>query len=355
MNKYFVEKYNASDDSFKVTEIFIQSGDFAEIGKIIVSIESSKANIDVETQESGYVYFNFSEGTSINVGDLFFIISNTVIDDISNLFESEVHKPIEGYSISKKASLLMAQHNFVPSDFHKSIIKESDVLDLIKKGTIKSDFKLILKNQEGKTPIVIIGAGGGAKMCIDSLADSIDYQVVALIDDKIEIGTSVLGVPVIGKLTCIEELLAKNYEHFVIAFGVLDKRKNRYQLYSNLKKIGCKFPNIIHPRAILEKSVVLGDGNVVLAGANIGSCVNLGNLNYLNNNSLVSHDCILEDNIHVAPGAVLASSIKVESHVLIGMNTTIYYGLTIGESSTILNGLTINNNIGNNMIQKTNN
>jgi UDP-3-O-[3-hydroxymyristoyl] glucosamine N-acyltransferase len=105
----------------------------------------------------------------------------------------------------------------------------------------------------------------------------------------------------------------------------------------------------------VEKSVVLGDGNVVLAGANIGSCVKLGNLNYLNTNSLVSHDCILEENIHVAPGAVLASSIRIESHVLIGMNTTIYYGLRIGESSTVLNGLVVNNNIGKNIIQKTNN
>jgi sugar O-acyltransferase (sialic acid O-acetyltransferase NeuD family) len=355
MKKYFVEKYNASDDSFQVTETFIKSGDFAEIGKIIISIESSKTTIDIEAQESGYVYFNFSEGMSINVGDLFFIISNILIDDTTNLFESQFHKPIEGYSISKKASVLMAQHNFVPSDFQKSIIKERDVLDLIQKETSKPNFELILKNLEEKTPIIIIGAGGGAKMCIDSLADSIDYQVVALIDDNKQIGTFVLGVPVVGKLTCIEELLAKNYEHFVIAFGVLDKRKIRYELYTNLKKSGCKFPNIIHPKAILEKSVVLGDGNVVLAGANIGSCVNLGNLNYLNNNSLVSHDCILEDNIHVAPGSVLASSIKVESHVLIGMNTTIYYGLTIGESSTILNGLTINNNIGKNIIQKTNN
>ena len=56
--------------------------------------------------------------------------------------------------------------------------------------------------------------------------------VVALIDDKVEIGTLVQGVPVIGKLTCINELVAKNYVHFVIAFGVLDKRKNRYELYT---------------------------------------------------------------------------------------------------------------------------
>ena len=136
---------------------------------------------------------------------------------------------------------------------------------------------------------------------------------------------------------------------------MLEKRHKRFELYCTLKEIGCNFPNIIHPRAIVEKSVELGEGNVILAGANIGSSVKLGNLNYINNNSLISHDCILMNNIHVAPGAVLASSIKVESDVLIGMNTTLFYGITIGASSTILNGLIINNNIQQNSIQKYNN
>ena len=98
-----------------------------------------------------------------------------------------------------------------------------------------------------------------------------------------------------------------------------------------------------------------GEGNVILAGANLGSCVKLGNLNYINNNALISHDCNIMNNVHVAPGAVLASSINVESHVLIGMNTTLYYGINIGESSTILNGLVINNDIKNNIVQKSNN
>jgi UDP-perosamine 4-acetyltransferase len=99
----------------------------------------------------------------------------------------------------------------------------------------------------------------------------------------------------------------------------------------------------------------MGEGNVILAMANVGSCVKLGNLNYINNNALISHDCVLHDNIHLAPASVLASSIIIESNVLIGMNATLYYGIRIGSDSTILNGLIINNSISKSIIQKINN
>ena len=35
----------------------------------------SKSDIEIESQKSGYVYYNFSKGETINVGDLFYIIS----------------------------------------------------------------------------------------------------------------------------------------------------------------------------------------------------------------------------------------------------------------------------------------
>ena len=355
MNKYFVEKYNASDDSFVITEIYKKSGCYIESGDIILSLESSKADIEIEAEESGYLYFEFLKGKTINVGDLLFIISKEKLDNLAEIFNSK-QKIYQGYTISKKALILIEKHNIPLSALNKKIIKEVDVLNLLKNNIEEIiNLDLIVNPFANKKPLIIIGAGGGAKMCIDCLETSADYQVVGLLDDKIEIGIRVQGIPVIGRINCIKQLLDFKINNFVIAFGVLEKRHKRFELYSTLKEIGCIFPNIIHPRAIVEKSVELGDGNVILAGANIGSSVKLGNLNYINNNSLISHDCILMNNIHIAPGAVLASSINVESDVLIGMNTTIFYGITIGASSTILNGLTINNNIQQNIIQKNNN
>ena len=357
MKKYFVEKFNAADDSFKVTEVYINSGTFIKSGELILSIESSKADIDIESDISGYLYYNISKGDTINVGELFYLISDEQINNYKDLFEIRVIQKIEGFTISKKANILLEKYDLSPEVINKNIIKEIDVLDYLKKQNKlfeKFDIKLLLPFEEKLIPIIIFGAGGGAKMIIDALRDSKIFAVVGLLDDDIELGTKVLGVPVVGGFNCVSSLLSNSISNFVIGFGVLTNRKKRYELYLDLKEKGCLFPNIIHPRAIVEDSVKMGDGNVILAGANIGSAVILGNLNYINNNSLISHDCHLIDNIHIAPSAVLASSIMIKSHTLVGMNTTLYFGIKIGESTTILNGLIINSDIGNDIVIKNN-
>jgi sugar O-acyltransferase (sialic acid O-acetyltransferase NeuD family) len=356
MRKYFVEKFNPSDDSFIVMNINVLNGEYVELGRVLFSIESSKASIEIEALEIGFVCFNFSIGDSIYVGDLMYIISPEVMFDLDNLFKPISFNRPDDISISKKAMFLLEKHDIKAVDLNLNIIKEVDVLMYIKKHSINHnlDIALILP-YDLKKPLVILGAGGGAKMCIDSIDNTSEYRVVGLLDDNIEVGTKILGIPVIGNINCIDSLLKLNIYDFVVAFGVLENRKNRFTTYQVLKKLGCRFPNIIHPKSIIEKSVELGEGNVFLAGSNIGSCAKVGNLNYINNNALISHDCVLFDNIHVAPGAVVASSVRIESNVLIGMNATIYYGLAIGEGSTILNGLIINNSIEKNKIQRNNN
>jgi sugar O-acyltransferase (sialic acid O-acetyltransferase NeuD family) len=358
MKKFFVEKFNASDDTFKVTDIYINSGVFIQKGEQILSIESSKADIDIEANESGYIYFIFFKGDNINVGELFYIISDEKIINYKDYFKDIEIKKIDGLTISKKANNLLIQHGLSPEIINKKIIKEIDVLNYINNSKNKLcnfDKNLILPYDKNLIPIIIIGAGGGAKMCIDALRDSNIYIIVGLLDDSVSLGTKVFDVPVVGNLNSIDLLIESSIFNFVLAFGVLEKRKKRYDLYLTLKEKGCLFPNIIHSKAIVEKSVIMGEGNVILAGANVGSSVILGDLNYINNNSLISHDCRLLNNIHIAPSAVLASSINVKSHVLIGMNSTLYYGLNIGESTTILNGLIINCDIESNIVQKTNN
>ena len=244
-------------------------------------------------------------------------------------------------------------------DLNKKNIKEIDVINYL--NSLKNENfetigkKHLLENNSNTTPVIIIGGGGGAKMIIDALKHSNKYKVVGILDDKLEIGTNILGVYVVGNLNNVELLLKIGISNFILAFGVLTQRNVRYDLFLSLKQIGCNFPNILHPSAIVEDSVEMGEGNVILAMANVGSCVTLGNLNYINNNALISHDCVLHDNIHLAPASVLASSIIIESNVLIGMNTTLYYGIRIGSDSTILNGLIINNSISKNIFQKNNN
>jgi sugar O-acyltransferase (sialic acid O-acetyltransferase NeuD family) len=361
INKYYVEKFNASDDYFNVTELYFNHSEYVQSGDLIFSIESSKADLDIEAEKDGYLYYNFKIGQKINVGELFYIISDEQNENWITEFnnQNELTSNDNGLSISIKAKKLIELHDINPFNIGKKNIKEIDVLNYlvsIKKDNFSSlGSKYLIEKKDNLTPIVIIGGGGGAKMCIDALNHSNQYQVVGILDDKLDIGHNVIGINVIGSVNDVEVVLKFGINHFILAFGVLTERNLRYSLYLKMKQMGCYFPNIIHSKAVVEDSVIMGEGNVVLAQANIGSCVKLGNLNYINNNALISHDCELNDNIHLAPGAVLASSILVESNVLIGMNSTVYYGISIGNGATILNGLIINNSISSNKIQKTNN
>ena len=361
LNKYYVEKFNASDDYFNVTELFVNQSEFVKNGQLIFSIESSKADIDIEVIKDGYLYYNIIKGQKINVGELFYIISDEKISDWEIEFKNSkvnVSNDLE-LLISNKANILIQANGINPLDINKKNIKEIDVINFLK-GVKNENFEtsgksLLLEQDLNTTPVIVIGGGGGAKMIIDALKQSNKYKVVGILDDNLDIGHNVMGIYVIGNINDVEQLLKFKISNYILAFGVLTKRNIRYDLFLRLKKLGCIFPNIIHPKALVEDSVQMGEGNVILGMANVGSCVRLGDLNYINNNSLISHDCILNKNIHIAPVSLLASSIIIESNVLVGMNTTLYYGIKIGSNSTILNGLVINNSITENIVQKINN
>jgi len=361
INKYYVEKFNASDDYFNVTELYFLQSEYIKNGQLIFSIESSKADIDIESAREGYLYYNFVKGQKINVGDLFYIISDEKITDWESQFKKELETDSKdiGLLISNKAKILIEVNHINPLDLDKKNIKEIDVINYL--NSLKNENfeifekKYLIEGDSHKTQVIIIGGGGGAKMIIDALKYSDKYQVVGILDDNLNLGYNIMDINVVGRLNDVKSLLEIGINNFILAFGVLTQRNVRYELYLKLKELGCIFPNVIHPKAVVEQSVIMGEGNVILAMANVGSCVKMGNLNYINNNALISHDCELHDNVHLAPASVLASSIVIESNVLIGMNSTLYYGITIGFGSTILNGLIINNTVSKNVIQKNNN
>ena len=64
VNKVYVEKYNASDDYFELSEIYIESGKKIEKDELIFSISSSKADIDIE---SSFLLVRFGDRFDINI------------------------------------------------------------------------------------------------------------------------------------------------------------------------------------------------------------------------------------------------------------------------------------------------
>jgi len=85
---------------------------------------------------------------------------------------------------------------------------------------------------------------------------------------------------------------------------------------------------IIHPTA-LAYDYEIGEGTVVMAGAIIQPGVLIGKHCIINTGATIDHDCVLEDFVHIAPGAHLCGNVHVGEGTLVGVGVGIAPNTTI--------------------------
>ncbi|QFP75895.1 acetyltransferase [Deinococcus sp. AJ005] len=174
--------------------------------------------------------------------------------------------------------------------------------------------------------ILVVGAGGHAKVVIATL-HAAGMDVVGVLDDRAESwGRSVLGYPVLGGLERLESTLGRA----VLAIGSNAARHN----------IVARFPNVVwvsvvHPAATVHGSVQIGLGTVIFAGAVIQPDTMLGSHVIVNTGATVDHDCVLMDYVHVAPGAHLAGAVHLEEGVFLGVGCAVVPSVTVGHWTTV--------------------
>ncbi|MBL7739740.1 MAG: NeuD/PglB/VioB family sugar acetyltransferase [Chitinophagaceae bacterium] len=347
-----VSKETVSDDSYKVTSLLFKNGASVKKGDLIGSFETSKADVDIESPVSGYVFYNCSEGGLVTVGSLFAAIAET--DTLpASYFEENAPKQVppsvqdtphfpDNVRVSRPAERLIREHNIDILAFQgKSIIEKKDVEEYIYNKEKGRDTGSQVQETRKIAPscrVVVIGGGNHSKVCIDILRQMNIWEIAGIVYTRKSPGKDVLGYPVIGGLENLESIYREVASNAVIGIGGLEDPQERADLFQKLKLTGFAIPNIIHPKAIVEPSVRMGEGNQVFGGGNIGSCCKIGSNCIINSNSIVSHDSMLGDNVHITPGAIIAGTVRIGDNSIIGMGVTVYYNCTIGKNVTINNG-----------------
>lgn len=159
--------------------------------------------------------------------------------------------------------------------------------------------------------LVIIGAGGHAKVVIDAIRLQGKYIPYAVIDE-INYGHIFCGIKVEKRLEQKDNLA------FVVAIGDNKTRKEKYQ---SCLQLGWQPATIIHPSAVIANDVSLGAGTVIFAGAAINAATVIGENCIINTGATVDHDCRLANHVHVAPGCHLAGEITIGEGSLLGIGT----------------------------------
>jgi UDP-perosamine 4-acetyltransferase len=190
--------------------------------------------------------------------------------------------------------------------------------------------------------VVGLGAGGHAKVVIEILRFHEFYEVVGLLDPKVELqGESVLGVRVLGGDDLLPVVKRDGTNHFFVGLGSVGDTSPRQCLFRLALQYGMKPITAVHPLAVISPSATLGDGTTIMAGAVLNASARLGVNVIVNTGAIVEHDCAIGDHVHIATGARLASTVQVGNGAHIGAGATVLQCVQIGENSVVGAGATV--------------
>lgn len=189
-------------------------------------------------------------------------------------------------------------------------------------------------------PVIIIGAGGHAKVLVDALRCS-GRAVLGLVDANPTLhGTSVLGAPVMGGDDLMASYSMVDVE-LANAIGSVESTAARQRIFERFKSYGYTFVRIIHPSATVAGDAVLDEGVQVMAGAVVQVGAAIAKDAIVNTGATVDHDCRIGAHVHLAPGVVLSGGVSVGDGTHIGTGATVVEGARIGAGCLVAAGAVV--------------
>lgn len=186
---------------------------------------------------------------------------------------------------------------------------------------------------KNKIEYIILGSGGHASVLID-LIEGLNLKVkgVLIKDYKFK---KFLGYSVLGDDQLIKTFDSKN-TCFVNGIGLINNSLlTRTKIFKYLMDLNLKVPVLKHKNSIVSSRSNLKEGCQILAGANIGVNVTIGENTIINSNVTIEHDSVIAANCHIAPGGTICGNVKIGEGSFIGAGTTIINNISIAKNCFI--------------------
>ncbi len=195
--------------------------------------------------------------------------------------------------------------------------------------------------------IIIIGAGTGALEVQGIIEDinltSPSYELIGLLDDNPEYqGNIINGMPVLGNLKDVGKFPNVKY---IFAIGSLRTQHVRVEIMSRLNLDPIEFETIIHPTAIINRSVKLGNGCIIHPRVTIANEVSLGDFVVAAVASTIGPYAKIGNYSMITSHVLVLTGCEIGESVFIGSNTCITEGVKIGNLARIGVGSIVGRNV----------
>ena len=185
--------------------------------------------------------------------------------------------------------------------------------------------------------LLIVGAGGHGKCCLDIARDMKFFDEIAFLDDN-NIGECINDAKIIGSTQEMSKFVHE-YQSIFVGIGNNIVRK---QVFDQAKQLGYEIVNLISPKSTISSYASLKNGIVLFPNAVIEPNAIIGEGCIVCANTTINHDAVVNDYVLIYSNCVIRPNTNIGSYSRIGSSCTISFGTTLQEKSDIKDGLVIN-------------
>ena len=184
--------------------------------------------------------------------------------------------------------------------------------------------------------LLIIGAGGHGRCCLDIARDMNMFDKISFLDDN-HINETINNCEVIGSIDEMSSYYPE-YTHIHIAIG---NNKTRSKLFLQAKEIGYSLPILKHPSSVVSKYAFVGAGCVLFPYSVIEANAVIRDCCILASNVIINHDAQIDECVLVNTGTVIRPNIIINKYVSIGSHCLITINKEIEINQIIKDGTQI--------------
>lgn len=191
--------------------------------------------------------------------------------------------------------------------------------------------------------LVIVGAGGHARVLLDVLA-SRGVTPIGVLDPRNEPGTFVSGIPVLGDDSWLDSRVGDDLR-VIVGIGSTGSVSARAGAFDSLRAQGFTVVGCVHASTVIGSNCRIDPTAQVLPGCVINHSATIGANTVLYSRSTVEHDCIVDDHAYLSPGVTLCGGAHVGPRSFIGAGATILQGVRIGAGALVAAGAVVTRDV----------
>jgi len=355
INYYFAEKNSPSDEELIILDLFFSDGESIEQGKVAIELEGAKAIFEIETINSGFIYYFVAVGDRVPIGSPLFAITKVVCDEPLNLRKSTDFQVTDSSKVnlekfSVKALNIMRLNNLAEEEFREfDFVTEEDVREYLNK--FNQGIVYDISNFE---KICLVGGGRGAEVLLSRFKKfELESRIVGYIDDHPS-NSQLYDIDCLGSLDFATILSLFNQRKIdSIMITITSSMELRKTILSLAQDNSIPLASYTDPGAFVSSDVTISQGCIVLDGVRLGFKAFLDANVFLSGLVNIDHHSRVGENTTFGPGVFLSGGVRIGNNCVLGSSIAIEPGIVIGDDCMIASGSVITSNIKSNTVLKT--